>query len=53
VISARAVLEDGELIPQTVTYQAVAVTTENGLVTVEATILRPTPEALWTIKAAT
>ena len=51
VISARAVRENGELIPQSVTYQAVAVISDNGLVAVEATNLRPTPEALWTIEA--
>jgi hypothetical protein len=51
VISARAVRTDGKLIPQTVTYRAAAVITDNRLVAVEPTILRPTPEALWTIEA--
>jgi hypothetical protein len=51
VVSARAVRKNGELIPQTVTYRAVAVITDNRLVAVEPTILRPTPEALWTIEA--
>ena len=51
VISARAVRTDGKLIPQTVTYRAAAVITDNRLVAVEPTILRPTPEALWTVEA--
>jgi hypothetical protein len=51
VVSARAVRKNGELIPQTVTYRAAAVIADNQLVAVEPTILRPTPEALWTIEA--